>query len=102
ATSQATDPADFVMGPQAPIGNSWFDQTQIARAKVHGAACVAMSPTDPVTVDQFVMLNYYDLPLTLYIAYKGSGDTSLQTLARGCADNWWRMPWISEGKNRPW
>lgn len=102
ATQQSLNPADFVLGPQVPIGNTWFDKTQVDRARVHGAACVAMSPTDPATVDQFVMLNYYDLPLSLYIGHKRTGDPALLTLARGCADAWWRMPWINEGKNRPW
>src|SRR5688572_12161135 len=35
----STEAADFIMGPQLPIGTSWFDRKEIERAKVHGAAC---------------------------------------------------------------
>ena len=33
-------------------------------------------PTDAAGLDNFVLLNYYDLPLTEYIAYTRTGDRS--------------------------
>src|ERR1043166_7035583 len=94
---------DFIIGPQVPISSSWFDQTEIARAKVHGAQCPDVPPplTDPTALNDFVLLNYYDLPLTEYIAYKRTGDVTFLNFARKCADAWWQHPqWIQSGAQR--
>jgi hypothetical protein len=48
----------LILGPQAPITNSYFDQTLIAKAKLHGAACPASPPTDAEGLNQIVLLNY--------------------------------------------
>lgn len=95
--------SDFILGPQLPIGDSYFDQTQIARGKVHGEACPATPPTDDAGLNSFILLNYYDLPLSLYIAHKRTNDPTFLTLARKAADSWWKHPtWIGEGTIRLW
>jgi hypothetical protein len=95
--------AEFITGPLTPIGNSWFDQTQVAKAREHGAACPVTPPTDEAGADNFVLLNYYDLPFSEYITYARTGDTAFQALARKCADAWWQQQsWIGEGKVRKW
>src|SRR5688572_12999647 len=64
AAALSSEAADFIMGPQLPIGDSWFDRKEVERAKVHGAACPTTPPTDWQALDAFIMLQYYDLPLT--------------------------------------
>src|SRR5689334_8646873 len=103
ASALNTEGADFIMGPQAPIGNSWFDVKEIERAKVHGAACPATPPplSDWQALDAFVMLQYYDLPLNEYIAYRRTGDPVFLAYAQKCADAWWQHPsWIKQGTQR--
>src|SRR5689334_17752051 len=100
--AQTLNPAsDFIIGPQAPIGTTWFDQTEVDRARFHGGQCPATVPTDPDALNSFVLLNYYDLPLTEYIAYKRTGDVTFLNYARKCADAWWAHPqWIQSGAQR--
>lgn len=129
---------DLILGPQTPITDSWFDQTFITKARLHGEACPAEPPPKPIEPDpkdfgapdaldeaaygaaiakwklavqlwadgplnEFVLLNYYDLPLVLYIAHRRTNDPVFLTLARKCADSWWKHPtWIGEGEIRPW
>jgi hypothetical protein len=94
---------DFIIGPQTAIGTSWFDKTEIDRAKFWGAQCPDKPPTDAEALNTFILLNYYDLPLTEYIAYKRSGDPLLLTYARKCADAWWQQPqWIGSGTIKLW
>ncbi len=96
-----SSPSEFVIGPQIPITSSWFDQTEIQRAKVHGAKCPDVPPSEANALNDFVLLNYYDLPLTEYIAYQRSGDPVLLGYARKCADAWWQHPqWIKSGAQR--
>src|SRR5262245_45775648 len=56
-----SEAANFILGPQLPIGTSWFDRKEIERAKVHGAACPTTPPplADWQALDAFVMLQYY-------------------------------------------
>lgn len=97
----AQTPADFIIGPQVPPSTSWFDTTQIARARVHGQACPVTPPTDADGLNSFILLNYYDLPLNLYIVHKRTGSAEFLTLARRCADAWWQHPqWIKSGAQR--
>lgn len=42
-----TDAASFIIGPQLPISNSWFDQTQLNRGRVHADAFPAEAPQKP-------------------------------------------------------
>ncbi len=96
-----SEAADFVIGPQVPLSASWFDQVELAKARVHGAACPVTPPTDPDQLNSFILLNYYDLPLTEYIAHKRTQDPTFLTYARKCADAWWKHPqWIIEGTQR--
>lgn len=98
---QTVSPSEFVIGPQVPIGTTWFDTTQVARARVHGQACPTTPPTDPDGLNSFVLLNYYDLTLNLYIIHKRTGNPEFLTLARKCADAWWQHPhWIKSGAQR--
>lgn len=101
--------ADFVLGPQVPLGNSWYDTTLITRAKFHGEAIPAVPPADPeaqvikvgTEVTSYNFENYYDLPLAIYIAAKRSGDPNLLALARKTADSWWQhSQWIQSGAQR--
>lgn len=102
--AQMPDPRmDFIVGPQTAIGTSWFDKTEIDRAKFWGAQCTTTPPevTDANAYNAWILLNYYDLPLTEYIAYKRTGDPQLLTYARTCADGWWKNPqWIGSGSIR--
>ena len=88
----------FILGPLTPIGNTWYDQTEVNRGKVHGGQC-ANPPTD---IDAYTMLNYYDLPQSEYATYQRTEDAAFLDLARQCADAWWKHPWIDEGRKRPW
>ena len=90
---------DFILGPQVPIGQTYFDQTEIERGKAHGAACPATPPADDNALNSFILLNYYDLPLTMRIAYERSKDPVFLDYFRKAADAWWKMPnWIDEGR----
>jgi hypothetical protein len=92
---------EIITGPQIPIGDSWFDRTQIEKARLHGEACPATPPTDESGLNSFILLNYYDLPLSLRIAYERTKDPQFLTLFRKCADAWWKTPgWIEEGNKR--
>lgn len=93
--------SDLILGPQLPISNSYFDQTFLAKARLHGEACPADPPTEDAALNSFILLHYYDLPLSLYIADKRTLDTSFLTMARRAADSWWKHPtWINEGRTR--
>lgn len=98
------DQIDFILGPQAPVTDSWFDQTQIAMAKKLGAMCPAIPPTDPTALNEYVLhLQYYDLPASEYIVYRKTGDIQFRDYARNAADSWWKHPqWIGEGKIKLW
>lgn len=95
----------FITGPLTQIGNTYFDQTQVARGKAHGAACPATPPpaTNDNDLNSFILLNYYDLPLTMRIAYERSKDPIFLDYFRKAADAWWQHPtWIGEGSIRLW
>lgn len=102
-----TSPADFIIGPQVPIPTppvNWFDQTEVTVGKKFGAQCGATPPatTDPAFND-YVLRQYYDLPLTMYVAWKRTGDPTFLDYARKCADEWWQQPqWIGSGSIRLW
>lgn len=54
-------------------------------------------------LNSFVLLQYYDLPLSLYTAYARTQDPAFLALANKCADAWWKHPtWIGEGEVRLW
>lgn len=93
---------DFVMGPQLPISDSWLDRMLVTKAREYGEMCPAEPPTDDNGLNSFILLHYYDLPLSLYIAHRRTGDSTFLTLARKAADSWWKHPWIKEGTERPW
>jgi hypothetical protein len=105
--AQTLNPAsDFIIGPQVPIpspATSWFDQTEITFGKKWGALCgTPPAVTDPAFND-YILRQYYDLPLTEYIAYKRTGDPTFLTYAQKCADEWWQNPqWIGSGSIRLW
>lgn len=94
--------AEFIIGPQAPIDpNSWFDTTELNRARVHGEANPAVPPTEANALNSFVLLHYYDLAMTEYIAHSRSGDPIFLEYARRAADSWWLHPqWIQGGVQR--
>ena len=93
--------SDLILGPLPKAGNSWYETTLLERARFHGEACPVVPPTDPVALDKFVMLQYYDLPWTEYAAHQMTGDPKFLVLARKCADAWWKHPtWIREGLER--
>lgn len=94
---------DLILGPQAPLSNSYFDVTQVAMAKKLGAMCPAIPPTDPTALNSYALgLQYYDLPKSLYIVYRRTGDPVFLDYARNAADSWWQHPWVDSGRNRPW
>lgn len=88
--------ADFILGPQLPISNSWLDQVLISKGKLHGQAYPAEPPTG-IELDPYILNNYYDLGLGLYIAHKRTGDPAFLTLARKVADSWYKGPHIGAG-----
>jgi hypothetical protein len=93
-------PADFIIGPQASISSSWFDNTEVERGKFHGRNFPSTPPTGEA-VDAYTLTHYYDLGLTLAIAYKRTGDPEFLTLFRKVCDSWWKLPgWIDEGRVR--
>lgn len=97
--------AQFIIGPQDLIADNYFDQIFLAKARQHGEACPSAPPADPDAVSiQGTTFNnhfYYDLPLSLYIAYSRTNDPSFLLLARKAADVWWQHPqWIGSGRIR--
>jgi hypothetical protein len=94
---------DLICGPQAPLGSTYFDTTQIAMAKKLGAACPPSPPTDLEALNEYALhLQYYDLGKSLYTVYRRTGDPLYLSYARNAVDSWWKHPWIGEGKARPW
>lgn len=95
--------SDFILGPQVPVGTNYFDTTQIAKAKQHGAACPVDPPTEDNALNAFILLHYYDLPMALRIAYERTKDQVFLDYFRKAADAWWKHPtWIKQGTERPW
>lgn len=92
---------DFIVGPQIPIGTTWYDRTQVERGLFHGRNFPALPPssTDPA-LDPYIQNNYYDLGLAMKVAYKRTGNEEFQTLFRKIADSWWKSPHIKEGTVR--
>lgn len=95
---------EIITGPQLPISDNWFDTTLVTKAKLHGEACPAFPPSDPNSsaFNDFVLLNYYDLAQTEYIAHVKTNDPIFLTYARKAADSWWKHPDIGEGKIQRW
>lgn len=102
---------DFILGPQAPLVDTWFDTVQITKGKALGEACPATPPTDTEAqiikvgfiTTSYNMLHYYDLARNMYKAHRRTGDSYFLTLARKCADSYWLHPlWIGGGTIRPW
>ena len=88
------DVSDFIIGPQGPISSSWFDNTEVERGKFHGRNFPATPPTG-AAVDAYTLTHYYDLGLTMAVAYKRTGDPEFLTLFRKVSDSWWKLPgWI--------
>lgn len=93
--------ADFILGPQVPIGTSYFDTTQVSRGKFHGRNFPAIPPTG-AAIDPYIMTHYYDLGLGMRIAYERTKDPEFITLFEKVEDSWWQMPWINSGRTRLW
>jgi hypothetical protein len=77
--------ADFITGPQLPLGQSpwrFFDDNQAAKAGEHHRTAMTTSG------DDYRNANYYDLPLALYGLHQRSGDPAHLTMARETADRW--------------
>lgn len=95
--------AQFIIGPQAPIGNSWFDQTQVSIARMLGQQCPAVPPTEPAQLDGYLKnLQYYDLGKSLYTVYERTGDPAFRDYAIKAIDSWWQYPDVGRGLVRPW
>jgi hypothetical protein len=92
---------ELITGPQAPISpTSWFDQTQIARGKILGAEFPSTPPVGEA-VDAYTLKHYYDLGMSLAIAYKRTNDPVFLDLFRKVEDSWWKLPgWVDEGRIR--
>jgi Bacterial Ig domain len=96
-------PQELILGPQAVLDQSWFTQTQLSVGRALGTACPPSPPTDAVALNNYTInLQYYDLPLCLYICHARTGDPQLKTLADNAADSYWQHPWIGSGRTRPW
>lgn len=94
---------ELILGPQAPMDNSWFTQTQISIGKSLGQSCPPSPPSDPSLLNDYtVNLHYYDLAQCEYTNHARSNDPQFLTYARNAADSYWQHPWIGAGKNRPW
>lgn len=95
---------DFIMGPQAPMDDSYFSRVQVSRGQLLGDSCPAIPPTDPAALNEYVLhLQYYDLPMCLYIDYRRTGHVAFHSDAMNAADSWWQHPsWIDSGRIRLW
>lgn len=100
--STVQEQIDFILGPQLPIGTSYFDQVQVSRGKILGQSCPPIPPTDASALNSYVLnLQYYDLPLSLYIANNRTGDPAFVTMSMNAAISWWQHPqWIKSGAQR--
>jgi hypothetical protein len=94
-------PQELIIGPQAPIGTTWYDTTEVERGKFHGRNFPAIPPTGD-QIDSYIMSHYYDLAATLFAAYLRTQDPEFLTLFQKVCDSWWKMPWINEGRTRLW
>jgi len=92
---------NFVCGPQLPIGNTYFDRTQLEMAKKLGEQCPVAPPSDPSALEDYHLhLQYYDLPKSEYIVYERTKDEAFRSYGRKCADSYWQHPWINKGTQR--
>lgn len=85
----------LIIGPQVGTGD-YFDQTLLAQAKRYGELFPATPPASD-QMDAYVLMNYYDLARSLYVAYDRTGDPVFLTLARKVADSWWLCPYSKGG-----
>jgi hypothetical protein len=94
-------PQEFILGPQVPVSNSWFDQTHLSRAR---AIADNFPATPPGTYDDpYIMTHYYDLGRNLYMLYARTGDPADLARARKIEDSWWANSWwIGSGTVRRW
>lgn len=96
----AQELASFLIGPQTPSGNTYYDQTQIERGKYFGRNFPSTPPTGEA-VNVYTDNHYYDLGLTLYIDYARTKDPEFLSLFEKVCDSWWKLPgWIDEGRQR--
>lgn len=94
---------DLILGPQAPLDDTWFTKTQLAMAKALGESCPVVPPTsaDPAALDRYIVgLYYYDLGKSEYIVAERTKDPYFLTLGDKCVDSWWQHPAIDQGRNR--
>jgi hypothetical protein len=93
---------NFILGPQLPIGEGYFDRTQVSMAETLGASCPAIPPTDPSALNDYELhLQYYDLPKSIYIVHERTRNPLLLIHADKSAESWWQHPsWIREGTQR--
>lgn len=93
-------PNELIIGPQLPIGTSYYDRTQVERGKFHGRNFPAVPPTGEA-VNVYTNNHYYDLGKSLMICYKRTQDPEFLSLFRKVEDSWWLTPnWIEAGKVR--
>lgn len=95
--------SDFILGPQLPLTDSYFDTTLKSRALFFGRAFPATppAPTDPAW-NTFYMNHYYDLGLTLYITYVRTKDPEMLALFQKVTDSWFKQAEINGGVERAW
>jgi hypothetical protein len=94
--------ANTILGPQVPIGDSWFDQTQVSMARILGERCPVLPPTDPAGLDSYTQhLSYYDLAKSEAIVHKRTGDPIFLAYSNKAADCQWQYPGkIQSGQQR--
>lgn len=92
-------PSELIIGPQAPIGTTFFDTVQVAKGKQFGRAFPATPPAD---ADAYIQSHYYDLGLTMAVAYARTNDPEFLTLFQKVCDSWWKLSWFDEGRARMW
>lgn len=93
---------DFILGPQVPIGTSWFDQTQVSMARMLGERCPVVPPSDAAGLDFYTQhIAYYDLSHCERIVHRRTGDPIFLAYANKAADCQWQYPGkIQSGQQR--
>lgn len=93
--------ASFIIGPQLPIGSTWYDMTQVTRGRFHADNFPATPPA--IYSDSYIMTYYYGLGANLYALYARTNDPADLARARKVVDSWWQNSWwIGSGTVRQW
>lgn len=89
---------DIVIGPQAPMGTTYFDRTQLGRGRFHADSFPATPPPADQVDGEYANANYYDLSQNMYALNRRTGDPADLARGRKIADSWYLCPYSDSGR----